>query len=101
MSSSESGAWGDSNGLAGTADGANTSTSSGSPSQASMNQCTPSGPSALASSCGSQTMAVVPRPSSTRASSATLSLHDSTCMCASMNPALSQRPLPSMRSPPS
>ena len=31
----------------------------------------------------------------------TLSLHDSTCMCASMKPALRKCPRPSMRSPPS
>ena len=86
MSPSESSARGDSNWLAGTDEGANTRTSSGRPSQASMNQCTPSAPSAFASSCGSQTMVVVPRATSTRASSPTASLHDSTCMCASMKP---------------
>ena len=56
MSPSESAARGDSNGLAGTHEGAITSTSSGRPSQASSSQCTPSAPSAFASSCGSQTM---------------------------------------------
>ena len=101
MSASESGARGDSKRLAGTHAGASASTSSGRPSQESRNQCTPSGPSAFASSCGSHTIVVVPRATSTRASSPTVSLDDSTCMCASMKPAHSQRPRPSMRSPPS
>ena len=93
-SASESGARGDSNGLAGTHAGASASTSIGSPSQASRNQCTPSGPSALASSCGSHTIVVVPRATSNRASSPTISLDDSTCMCASMNPAAQPAPAP-------
>ena len=92
---------GDSKRLAGTHDGAITKTASGSPSLASSIQCTPSEPSTLAISCGSQTTAVVPCGSTARANSAGVSLDDSMCMCASMNPGTRWRPRPSMRSPPS
>ena len=77
---------GDSNPLAGTHEGAITNTLSGRPSDASSIQCTPSEPSTLATSCGSQTIAVVPWGSTARANSAGVSLLDSMCTCASMNP---------------
>ena len=86
MSPSVNGRRGVSNGLAGTHDGAITNTSSGTPSQASSSQCTPSVPSTFAISCGSQTIAVVPCAITSRANSATVSFDDSMCMWASMNP---------------
>ncbi len=101
MSPTVSSRRGDSNALAGTHDGAVTTTVSGRPSDASSIQCTPSEPSTLATSCGSQTIAVVPWGSTARANCAGVSLEDSTCMCASMKPGTSQRPRASIRSPPS
>ena len=101
MSPTVSSRRGDSNALAGTQDGAITYTVSGSPSEASSIQCTPSEPSTLATSCGSQTIAVVPCGSTARANCAGVSLEDSTCMCASMNPGTSHLPRASIRSPPS
>ena len=77
---------GDSKPLAGTHDGAITYTVSGSPSVASSSQWTPSEPSTFATSCGSQTTAVVPCGSTARANSAGVSFEDSMCMCASMKP---------------
>ena len=86
---------------AGTHDDAITNTSSGSPSVASRYQRIPSSPATLASSCGSLTTAVVPRGTTARANWAGVSLADSRCTCASMNPGTRNRPRPSMRSPPS
>ena len=76
-------------------------TSSCSPADASISQCTPSTPSTLAISCGSATTAVVPNGSTSRASSSTSSFTDSMCMCASMNPGTTKRPPASIVSPPS
>ena len=59
---------------------------------ASSSQRTPSAPSTLAISCGSQTTAVVPRATTTRANSAGSSLEDSTCTCASIRPGTTKRP---------
>ena len=101
MSPTVSSRRGDSNALAGTHEGAITNTVSGKPSEASSIQCTPSEPSTLATSCGSQTIAVVPWGRTARANCAGVSLEDSTCMCASMKPGTRKRPLASMRSPPS
>ena len=56
-----SGRSGDSRALAGTHEEAMTNTRSGSPAVASSIQCTPSEPSTLASSCGSETTLVVPQ----------------------------------------
>ena len=53
-SPASSGRRGDSNGDAGTQDGAMKKTSSCSPADASISQCTPSTPSTLAISCGSR-----------------------------------------------
>ena len=74
---------------------------SGRPSEASSIQCTPSEPSTLATSCGSHTIAVVPWGSTARANSAGVSLEDSTCTCASMNPGTRWAPSADSRSPPS
>ena len=101
MSPTVSSRRGDSKPLAGTHEGAITNTASGSPSEASSIQCTPSEPSTLATSCGSHTIAVVPCGSTARANWAGVSLEDSTCMCASMNPGTSRCPRASIRSPPS
>ena len=77
---------GDSNCDAGTQDEAVKKTSSGSSSQTSTSQWTPSVPSTLAISCGSATTAVVPSGKTRRANSEGSSLVVSRCMCASMNP---------------
>ena len=77
---------GDSNGDAGTHDGAMKKTSSWRSADASSSQWTPSVPSTFAISCGSATTAVVPSGSTRRANSSTSSFTDSRCMCASMNP---------------
>ena len=81
-----SGRRGDSKREAGTHDEAMKKTSSGSPSQTSSSQWTPSVPSTFAISCGSATTAVVPSGSTSRANSSTSSFDDSRCMCASMKP---------------
>ena len=57
----------------------------------------PSGPSTLATSCGSVTTAVVPCGTTARANSAGMSLEDSMCTCASMNPGTRYWPLASTR----
>ena len=77
---------GDSNGDAGTHDGAMKNTSSWRSADASSSQWTPSVPSTFAISCGSATTAVVPSGSTRRANSSTSSFTDSRCMCASMKP---------------
>ena len=92
MSPTVSSRRGDSNALAGTHEGAITNTVSGRPSEASSIQCTPSEPSTLATSCGSQTIAVVPWGRTARANCAGVSLEDSTCMCASMKPGHEEAP---------
>ena len=101
ISSGPSGPRGDSKSDAGTHDGAITKTSSGSPSVAASSQSTPSTPATLAISCGSQTTAVVPRGTTARANSPGVSLADSRCTWASMNPGTRYFPRPSIRSPPS
>ena len=70
-------------------------------SQTSISQCTPSVPRTFAISCGSATTAVVPNGSTSRANSSTSSFDDSRCMCASMNPGTTQRPVASITSRPS
>ena len=77
---------GDSNGDAGTHDGAMKKTSSWRSAEASSSQWTPSVPSTFAISCGSATTAVVPSGSTSRANSSTSSFTDSRCMWASMKP---------------
>ena len=101
MSAGSSGHMGDSKSLAGTHEGAITNTSSGRPSDASSIHSTPSRPSTLATSCGSVTTAVVPCGTTQRANSAGVSLDDSMCTCASMNPGTRYWPRASTRSPPS
>ena len=96
-----SGRRGDSKGDAGTHDGAMKNTSSWSPDVASSSQWTPSTPSTLAISCGSATTAVVPSGSTSRANSSTMSFTDSRCMCASISPGTTYRPLASRVSRPS
>ena len=83
---------GDSNDDAGTHDDAMKKTSSGSPSVASISQCTPSVPSTFAISCGSATTAVVPSGRTRRANASGRSFDDSRCMWASMRPGTTQRP---------
>ena len=77
---------GDSNCDAGTHEEAVKKTSSGSSSQTSTSQWTPSVPSTFAISCGSATTAVVPSGSTRRANSDGSSFEVSRCMWASMNP---------------
>ena len=61
--------------------------------QTSISQCTPSVPRTFAISCGSATTEVVPNGSTSRANSSTSSFDDSRCMCASMKPGTTQRPV--------
>ena len=100
ISSGPSDPSGDSKCDAGTHEDAITNTSSGSPSVARRYQRIPSTPATLASSCGSLTTAVVPRGTTARANCAGVSLADSRCTWASMNPGTSHFPRPSIRSPP-
>ena len=92
---------GDSNGEAGTQDGAMKKISSWRSADASSSQWTPSTPSTFAISCGSATTAVVPSGRTSRANSSTSSFTDSRCMCASMKPGTTQLPTASTVSRPS
>jgi hypothetical protein len=101
ISASSSGPRGDSYGLAGTHEGAITKTFSGTFSAASRSQCTPCAPTTFASSCGSQTIVVVPRASTISAKRSSVSSDDSMCTCESTKPGTSMLPFASTVSRPS